>query len=70
MTRPCFHQEEAERARLQRLSQAQPLTDWQADRLAHLDFLAANRGFALYRAWAGRHALAIRTKSPRRRKAA
>lgn len=70
MTRPCFHQDEAERARLQRLSQVQPLTDWQADRLAHLDFLAANRGFALYHAWAGRHALAIRTKSYRRRKAA
>lgn len=70
MTRPSYNQEEAERARLQRLSQRQPLTDWQADRLAHLDFLAASRGFALYRAWAGRHALAIRTKSPRRRKAA
>lgn len=70
MTRPSYHQEEAERARLQRLSQAQPLTDWQADRLAHLDFLAASRGFALYRAWAGRHALAIRVKSTRWRKAA
>ena len=70
MTRPRFHAEEAERDRLQRLSQRQPLTDWQADRLAHLDFLAAKRGFSLYRAWAGQRALSIRAKARRHWKAA
>lgn len=68
--RPAFHEEEAERGRLQRLSLRQPLTDWQADRLAYLDFLAANRGFALYRASAGRRALITCTQVRHHRKAA
>ncbi len=50
MIRPPFRNAEAERDQLHRLSLRHPLTDRQADRLAYLDFLAAHRGFALYRA--------------------
>lgn len=67
MTAPLLTQLEAERYRLHSLSQRQPLTDRQADRLAHLDFLAAKRGFALYRSWAGQRALTLSVK-PRRQK--